>query len=239
MITLKISSNASDIAKAFDAAAKKQVAFATSVAINKIAQLSRDALKIQMQNVFDRPRPFTLNSLFVKNSNKYDLTATVGHKDRGTRGTPAAQYLQAQLTGGSRKRTPFETKAGSEFLVPAQGVRKDAYGNVAKGVRSGIIDSQTTKKGNYFVINEGSKSHLQPGIYQRIANKTKTRRSGLAGRAVAVGGGSRLKAIMLFVPSVRYSKRYDMIGAVERTINQNFSREFAAAMDNALSTAKK
>jgi hypothetical protein len=44
--------------------------------------------------------------------------------------------------------------------------------------------------------------------------------------------------VLFIMPNVHYSKRYDMEGIVNRVIDQEFGRQFAAAMDYALGMAK-
>lgn len=250
MISIGIKSDVDQLAKAFDDMAAKQIPYATSVALNLVAGYARTDLRAEMQKVFDRPRTYTLNSLYVSPASKSKLVATVGHKDQASSGTPAAQYLQAEMTGGPRQLTPFEkilqdAVHASGAFVPATGARRDAYGGVAKSIRDLIRRAQggymrSDPKG-YFIVPVGAKSHLEPGIYQRIPIKTKVKKTRKQGRVVSVqalGGGSRLKAIMLFKSSATYRARYDMLTVVNQTIQANFDQSFARAMDNALASAR-
>src|SRR4051812_11223242 len=123
MITLGIQSDVNKIADAFDKLAKGQAAFATSLAINRVADFAKDALRSNMSYVFDRPKPYTLNSLYVKYSTKTNLVARVGHKDR----SPVNEYLRTEIEGGVRSNKKLETLIGGqgEFLVPAQKTKLD------------------------------------------------------------------------------------------------------------------
>lgn len=225
--------------------AERQVPFATSRAINFVAGEAKENLRAEMAKVFERPRPFTLNSLFVKAATKSTLTATVGHKDRITSGTPAAQYLQAEILGGSRAQTPFEKLIQSisgERAVPTPSAKRDLFGGVRKSVRMDIIKGLEARNGKdprgVFLIAPGSSSHLAPGIYQRQPNRVRIKYSALAGRKTARGGGTRLKTLYLFKPQASYSPIYDLLGTVNRTIAQSFDAAFARSMDEALRTAK-
>lgn len=233
------------LARAVDRTFDKQVRFATSVTINKLASQSKDALRGEMESVFESPRPYTLNSLFVKPSNRTNLSAIVGHKDRVSRGNPAGNYLQAQIEGGPRQSTPFErlierAESLRGKLVPSKGALKDAFGGVRKQVRDRLVDAIEGKSANdprgYFVIRPGARSHLSPGVYERIPVKTKTgKKYRRAGKVTA--GGSRLRTIYQFKSSVTYTKRYDLLGPVNKIIGRNFDREFNSAMDAALRSA--
>ena len=45
---------------------KKQIPFAASLAINRTAQSVKRRLVDEMVNVFDRPTPYTLDSVYIK-----------------------------------------------------------------------------------------------------------------------------------------------------------------------------
>lgn len=250
MFEFGIKSDIDQLAQAFDKTVAAQIPFATSLALNSIATLCKQSLRAEMEHVFDRPRSYTLNSLFVKPSTKTNLTATVGHKDQSGSGTPAAEYLQAEIQGGAREATPFERDLddaihGIGALVPAQGAKLDAAGGIAKSMRMAAIRASQGKSGSdpkgMFIIPVGSASHLAPGVYQRVPIRVKIKKKKVNGKVVSVtstGGGSRLKCIMLFKPKANYQPRYDLLGVVDHTIQTTYEREFAAAMDRALSTAK-
>ena len=220
MIQFGVKSNLDQLTKAFDKMASGQVPFATSLALNRTAQLAKDTLRHTMERVFDRPKPFTLNSLFVRPANKSNLVATVGHKDA----SPVNKYLRWEIEGGQRARTGLERLAaslgggGKLYLVPAKGMRLDPYGNVPAGVLRRIVSGLQSRGGDIFAVRPGSKSHLTPGIYQR--------------------SGKRAIALMIFVSHAHYRKLYDLPGVVERVVNAEFGKQFAAAMDYALASAR-
>lgn len=240
-LKLSVTSNLDELTKYFTELEKGQVPFAASRAINAVAKIAQGDLRAEMGKVFDRPKPFTMNSLYVKNSNKRNLTATVGHKDQASNGTPAAEYLQSEISGGERKQTPFERifgVFGNGALVPT-GAKRDRFGGVAKAERLGAIKGSEGNGNGYFVIKPGDSSHLKPGIYQRKSVRTRTRNSGLAGGKVAIGGGSTIRPIMLYKPTTTYRPIYNMVGVVQNTINREFTSAFTNAMDQAMATAKR
>jgi hypothetical protein len=235
------------LSQAFDRSIGKQTPFAVSLALNAVANKAKENLRAEMLSVFDRPTSWTLNSLFVKPSKKTDLTARVGHKDQVPRGNPAGNYLKAEIEGGNRELTPFERLLGSQIgssgaLVPTGKAGRDRFGGTPKRVRDSIVEyAEGKNRGDpkgVFVVPVGAKSHLAPGVYQRMPVKTKTRNSALAGGRVAIGGGSALKTLMLFKPGVNYKRKYDLMGTVENTIKTEWAQAFGQAMDRALSTAK-
>lgn len=232
MLGLTATSDLSALSAKIDKLAAGQIPFATSLAINRIAELSLPALRSNMSVVFDRPKPFTLNSLRIKRSTKSNLAAVVFH-------TPViSRYLESEIEGGTRSDKAFELRLGGEILVPAPGIKLDAYGGVSRATIRKIVEAYAKPNGKdangIFVIKPGAKSHLKPGVYQRVPNRVT---GGKRGRALS-GGGTRLVCLMLYKTSARYEKRYDMIGVVSRVIDAEFSRQFAASMDYALSTAR-
>lgn len=245
MIAIEIESDLDKLSAKFDQMAQKQIPFATSLALNSLAQLAKANLKAVMENVFDRPRSYTLNSVYTLGASKSKLVATVGIKDQASSGTSAAQYLQSDIVGGVRAATPFEKLLdqyanSSGVTVPTKNIRLDSYGNIPKSVRLNIIRAtqgkSTTNRGDIFIIPVGAKSHLKPGVYERLPNRVKIKRKGKT--VTATGGGTRLKTLMLFKDQATYKPIFDLFGTVNQTVANNYAAEFAAAMDKALSTAK-
>jgi hypothetical protein len=92
-----------------------------------------------MGPVFDRPTPYTLNSLFIDPAaaRKGRLEAHVYFKDFAPKGTAAGEYLQPEIEGGARtlKRMEFQLRTAGllpagQFVVPAREAPLDGYGNV-------------------------------------------------------------------------------------------------------------
>lgn len=252
MFTLGIKSDVDKVAKAFSGMAEKQVPFATSLAINKTAVIARDTLKQELYKVFDRPTPFTTNSLYMVPSNKKNLRAIVEHKEFAGKGTPASKYLRAEIEGGQRRMKRSERALalrggyGSLFYNPSKYTERDAYGNLSgaqivkilstvkafgeQGYRANLSDKtrkSQKKRGtlkDYVIIHAGNARGLKAGVYQRIEGGELTR---------------RLKPVLFFsLQSHTYRRRYDMTGIVNRVVSEQFGAQFAAAMDYALSTAK-
>jgi hypothetical protein len=251
MISLGIKSDVDKLSQAFTGLASKQVPFATSLALNRTAFIARDSLKRELYKVFDRPTPFTVNSLYTIPSTKSRLTAVVEHKDFAGKGTPASKYLRAEIEGGSRgmKRSEVALAAKTGFSKlyynPSKYTERDAYGSMSgaqivkllsnlqafgeQGYRAnltGKTKKNQRKRGTYrdlIIIRAGNARGLKPGVYERFEGEL-TR---------------RLKPVLFFsLQSHTYRRRYDMNGIVNRIVDLHFGAEFAKAMDFALSTAK-
>lgn len=259
-VTIGVKTNVDQIAKSIGKLGDSQVPFATSLAMNRTGELARKTLVTTMKSVFDRPTPFVLNSTFVKNSTKNRLQITIGHKELNGKGRPSSAYLQAEIEGGIRKRRASE-HALNNYYVPSRNMPLDQYGNIPGGQikkllselglsenSSGFTSNRSTnsaarqkRKGTFrdvFVMQPNNPRGLKPGVYQRIYSATKTRYSALAGRNVAIQGPTTLKPLLFFVSTPQYNKRYDFEGVIQRVWDAEYGRQFAAAMDYALSTAK-
>jgi len=227
MISFGVKSNIDQVAKAFDKMARDQVPFATSLALNRTAQLARQTLRTHMASVFDRPTPYTLNSLYTINSTKRRLIARVEHKTGG-KGTPASKYLRPEIEGGTRRQKASERiiadLAGvpNGVYVPGPGAKLDSYGNVSgsfiRQILAQLRGTSVKKKVGYFVVRRGNSRGIAAGVYQRTS--------------------TRIVPVLWVIPRATYQKRYDMEGVVKRVTNAEFGRQFAAAMDYALATAK-
>lgn len=220
MIHLSTTSTLGALDLKFQALAQRQIPFATSLAINRIAELSLPALRSNMAVVFDRPKPFTLNSLFIKRSTKTNLTAVVFHSDK------VAPYILPEITGGPRGEKRFELIIGNQVLVPTKNVRRDSYGGVSRALITKILSQakplaqrgQQLILSQYVIVKPGETSKLAPGLYERRDGK--------------------IVALFFFKPVATYTQRYDMQGVVDRVVANEFDRQFAAMMDYALSTAR-
>ncbi|MGH7605425.1 MAG: hypothetical protein ACRENK_15695 [Gemmatimonadaceae bacterium] len=202
----------------------------------------------EMRDVFDRPTPYTLNSLYSKGATKTNLEAVVWLKYDTSKGTPADKYLLPQIRGGQRSLKRFELALRSVgalpsgyFAVPGSAADLDAYGNMKSsqivqilsyfrafpeaGYRANITEKRKQKLNRqgiaYFVGSPGGgKSPL--GIWKRV---------GLA-------RGSSIKPIIIFVKSVHYAVRFDFDYVGQQTVRLEFSGQFAQAMAEANASAR-
>jgi hypothetical protein len=115
---------------------------AVATALTRTAIAVREAQRAEMRDVFDRPTPFTLGSLFVQPASGDQAVpeARVGIKDNVGGARSAWSWLRWQVLGGMRTNTAFERKliaAGAmrdgDRMVPGRYAKRDAFGNVSRG----------------------------------------------------------------------------------------------------------
>jgi hypothetical protein len=163
-----------------------------SGATTETAFYVRNKLRKEMPSHIDRPKPYTLNSIFVDKGRprEKDVEATVLWKN--SMGNSGGKYLKPLVEGGDRHAKGFEKlmiakgfmKAGMK-AVPSDDAPKDAFGNVPGSFIVKVLSwlrvlrdplqnraigdkakKITAKTMEFFVVTD-QKGALSPGIYQR------------------------------------------------------------------------
>ena len=148
---INVKSNIKEITKFTTTVQKKQIPFATSVAINNtLFDLKKEMAK-QMDKKLDRQTPFTKRGFFINKAKKNLLVGVLLMKDI------VANYLQYQIEGGTRT-------TGKRIPVPYQpNARLNKFGNII-GKKTGLI-----KKNTQFIANLGGTE----GVYERTKQGVK------------------------------------------------------------------
>eukprot|EP01042_Synura_sphagnicola_P028124 gene28124-36292_t len=126
MSEFNVRTNVKEISRTLTEIQRRQIPFATSVALNRTAFLVRDAELQNLKDVLESPTPFTLKGLRVEKSTKRSLEAIVYMADA------QANYL-----------APFEA-TGPHFLgnkkalIVPYSVKVNAYGNIPRTALKGI-----------------------------------------------------------------------------------------------------
>ncbi len=222
---------------------KKHIPYAVRLAVNRVAELSIPTIKTNMNVVFDRPSPWTLNSLRVKYATSAKPVAVVQHKDISGRGTSASKYLRPNIEGGTRSKKSSEKQWSTKmnqpiWWTPSKNVELDAYGNVPATIIRKLLAAtkaevggagkkqQRFKKGalstgRYFLRKPSDRSGKKPGVYEQT-----------------VWGA--IRPILFFHVGLtpQYNKTYDMEAIVQRVSDSEYGKQFLIAMEYAISTAK-
>lgn len=220
---------------------EKQVRLAAAKAITFTIERVQTEEVREMQRIFDRPTPFTLNSIRKTTASPSNLQARVFLKDDGVRGH--RHYLYPQIEGGTREQKFYETvftmigvKAGEMqrqdvYIVPGSGAKLDQYGNMSRGqirqILSALGKAQRTagysanrtaasarRKGKRLVeyfIGRPGGGRLPFGVYMRTK----------------FAFGSAIKPVLIFVKQPQYQKRFDFYGVAERTVIKEFPALFS------------
>ena len=158
---------------------------AAEKAIDKTAFAVRAEVRAEMPKVFDRPTPYTLNSLRVETTRSHNMEAKVWFKEPDRM---VQHYLVPQVEGGQRKLKGFERALDQTPFVPARvGPKLDRYGNLPYGRIVQILSvlgraeyvagyaanitgrsKKRNRKPRDYVQLKQRHGKLPPGIYERF-----------------------------------------------------------------------
>lgn len=215
-----IRTNSAELVKRFHNFRQDRLPEAHREAANRTGRYMHGALTSEMREVFDRPTQWALKGLRFKLATRARPEVNIWLVEDPNKGTPAADFLAAQIQGGPRRRKRFEQAliaAGrmpaGMYAVPGRQAPLDAHGNVPasfiirvladlqafgeRGFRPNRRGKRTgARKTNYFFVPRKG-SQLKPGIYWHMPN-------GLLGVAFR------------YVSKLQYTKRYDFFGVGRR-----------------------
>lgn len=268
MITFDVrSSGVQEAIAKIKAIAPKQIPFILAISLTETARDVEFVVKRAIQTDVDRPRPFTINSVFSTRASKTKLEASVQWRqfaDKG--GTPGGKYLRPIAEGGSRglKRSESMLKRigllpAGFFLTPGQDAPLDANGNVPQSVviqmlsglrafaEQGYAANRNTAKERRRFFKDVDKWGEEKAFELRKKRRDKKppwfvvkpgEKSNLApGVYQRIRTGRKL--IFAIVRAPKYNVTFPFAGITRRAGLQRFPVQFGKAMVKALSTAKK
>jgi len=218
---------------------KRQLPFATAVALNRTAQDVKAAEVKAMKAEFDRPTRFTLNSLFIRPAKKTKLEAVVWVKDYASKAAAPTAWLLPEVMGGNRKAKRSESLLSArgilpsgKALMPGKGAKLDGHGNVSRGFMQKILSGLGAQG-------------------DRHANSTDSKRSAgnqrrffvLGKGASAVGiaertGKASINVLLAFGKAPSYDSLLDFYGIAGRVVRSELPRHGRDALREAVLSAK-
>lgn len=244
MSTLKITVTGLDEARAaLTQFSDRRFNAAVATALTRTAIEARDAVRQQMPSVFDRPTPYTLNSLFVRPATAERLEAQTYFKDdRAGSGTPATRYLLPQVEGGARNTKRFELALRAAghlpagwFVVPGAGAKLDAFGNISRGQITQVLSQLRITLTAGFTRNMPFDARKQITAQRRAGGRFFVIKPGAKGAGPGVYqrefGGRNITPVFVFVNRASYTKRFDFFGiarsVADRRLGPNLDRAIA------------
>lgn len=243
MIEISVKADVRETTRRLNDVQRKQLPFATSVALNKTANDVQAALGKSM-SVFDRPKSVTQKGVYVVRSTKAKLTAVVGLKSRATGAPPVAEYLAPNIEGGGRVDKRSEILLRNAGVLPAgmqtrpgPDARLDAYGNMSRGQIVQIL-SQFKAFGSIEQSGRGRSGGTKSARLN--AGKRKPRSVSLFATPMGIfeRKGRSTKWLITFIQPQRYAKRYDFNRIATSTAQRQFDANMKAALAYALDTAR-
>ncbi|MFA5941374.1 MAG: hypothetical protein WC809_18635 [Sinimarinibacterium sp.] len=232
---------------------EKQVRFGSARALTAVAVLIKAAEKHEMSDVFDRPTPFTLNSLFLRAATPGNQMAQVWLKDDDSGNKYAGNYLLPQIEGGNRLPKRFERALQAVGVLPAgfvavpgSAAKLDAYGNMDRGQIVQILSYFRAFKTEGFTANitDKKKAKLARGTKKKQGYAYFAGRPGDGKLPLGIwqrihfARGSALKPLLIFVDGTLYEKRFDFYYVAERTFEKEWPGALTREVGNAIATAR-
>jgi hypothetical protein len=131
MKLINVSTNIKEVTKNLKRKEKKQIPFATMIAINDTLFQLRKEMGKQTIKKLDRPTPFTQKGFMVRKANKKNLLGMLFIKK------DVAKYLKYQIEGGVRS-------SNKKIGVPTGKSKLNKYGNIP-GRKKGLIRNKKQK----------------------------------------------------------------------------------------------
>lgn len=246
MLRIDAHTNVEELSKAFRTLEKKQLPFAFALMATRLAMLVKKGELAVMRARLDRPTATTMNSLYVKAAKKENPEARTFFKDAWTSGVPADTYLQQQVKGGRRPHKRFEKaligkgimKPG-QYAIPAASALNQ-FGNVPRGtimkILSGLGAAETVS--GVQANATGSKRSKRKGNAQKYFAGDVDGTQGIWERKKTAFGDA-VRPVFIFTegePGYRVIVPFYKIA--DNIVKANRVKEFASAMDQALSSAR-
>jgi hypothetical protein len=213
-----------DATKAYLAGMGKQVAFAASKALNATGKKVSDVMPEEIERALDRPTPFTKKGVRVlKYANKANLETTVGFM------AAQAKYMAYQVEGGTRQPGPGGLK------LPAA-IKLNEFGNIPKGVISQLIAVARKENGLKKATSKRVKVSTKVDLF--YGDPTDHKGKVLPRGIYKIVNGALIPLIVFPQNPAQYRARFDFAGKAKVVVDREWQRQFDAALDDALRTAK-
>ena len=228
MLTIKVE-GIEDLKRDLGDFSERRLNAAVATALTRTAVQVRDQIKAELPKVFDRPTPYTMNSLFARPARADRLESRVFFRDElavTQQGTPATNYLLPHVDGTPRRLKRLERSlqaAGALpsgwFVVPGQGAPLDGFGNVSRGTIIQVLSQLRITLVSGFTRNLS---------FDRGREAAAIRRAGGRYFVIPPGGnlqpgiyqretiGRNITPVFIFVQSVAYQRRFDFYGMAKR-----------------------
>ena len=227
-VALSVRSNLQDVQRSLTALERQQLPFAMAKTLTRLGKLVQAAEQKGLRAEFDRPTPFTVNSIGVRAARKTDLTAIVYVRDI------AAAYLEPYEFGGKHKLIG----SGRTWLNPKNGLPLNQYGNLSKNKLS-----QLKGRSDVFIGKVKTKSgEVVDGVWQRPRVTAAKAKPGAARRptrgAAQANTSGRLKLLLRFGDALPVRQHLGYRSRAKAVVAAAAEAEFWAALGDAIRSAR-
>lgn len=230
-MTIRVTSNARDLARGLNDFIQRQVPFAIAQGINRTAQRVVEAERKNLADTLERPSPFTRNAVGLRRAKKTTPTAVVYMKDI------TASYLEPFETGGVHKLP------GRAFLNP-KNIRLNQYGQLPRGTLASLKGRPDVFIG---AVKTASGETIN-GVWQRPTNTKRVTLLNARGKrlgklnkldATQNNGRGKLKLLIRFGDAVPVKKQLNWGARAKQIVDQWIDRDLEDALTAAMKTSKR
>ncbi len=233
MFEIDITADLKRVTRGLDRLANRELPYALARALTELAREVQARERLGLERVFDKPKPFTINSVRVFGATKDSLTSGVFTMQR------AANYLGPFEDGGDHFLNPGQSK----LHVPVQSP-KDSGGNVPRN-----FERNRQGSANVFFGTVRTKRGPINGMWQRTtryevrdrkgalhtARHATLRRgfthAGRNGKPRAVKG---LKLLVRYVGNKPVTQHLDFFARAQRVVETRFDPVFGRELAKAI-----
>lgn len=220
MLKLNVKAELDLQARAVAATLRKQVDFAKAQALNIVAREVIKAEQANIRSVFERPKPFTQNSLGLRAATKNNPVAVIFMKDI------TAKYLRPYEEGGAH------VLPGRALLNP-KNIKLDQYGQLPKSTLARL-----KARPDIFIGPVKTKAGIVNGVWQRSVTPS-VKVKGPGGKALrGANKTGRLKLLIRFGDALQVRKQLRFGATAKRIVDARLSPAFAEAMARAAASAR-
>lgn len=229
-----IRSNAREISRWLDDTQKKQIPFATVLAMTLTARDIQAGEISVMNKVFDRPTPYAINALKVTPATKRTMIASVSFREGVTGRTDAKRFLNPEVHGGARSRKSSERQmaglmSGRKFFVPDRSLARDAYGNVPGSLFVKILSQLKVSRDATQNATNSSKSKNKRKAESYFVPK--------GSNMLLRRNGKQVTPVLNFVVAPSYRKRFPFYETAEKIYMDKYNVNFEVAFQRAMATS--
>lgn len=252
---LDVRTNFADLLQQIDRTRLDQLPQAMSWTLNACIDRAKPGVVAEMQRVFDRPTPFTLNALYGRYSSKRNLVATLELKDNRAgsdaapgavnKGTTSAVYLRPEIEGGARQPKRMEQALRSSgllpagmFVVPGGEAPLDQYGNVPGSFITRVLSDLQSFRPDTGKNRAGRRTGRRASNYFFSVPDPRSRRLNghLKPGIYWHMPGGMLVLVFHYTRAPQYRARFDFYGTSEKLTIAAFRSEFPRQWARALAT---
>lgn len=246
MVRIDARPNIEELSKALRTLSDKQLPFALALTATRLAMLVKKGELSVMGARLDRPTATTMNSLYVRVAKKGNPEARTFFKDAWTSGVPADTYLQQSVKGGRRPHKRFEKALiargimkPEQYALPAASALNE-FGNVPRGtimkILSGLGAAETVS--GVQANATGSKRSKRKGNAQKYFAGDVDGTNGIWEKRKTAFGDAVRPVFIFSEGEPGYRVIVPFYKIADNIVKANRAKEFASAMDQALSTAR-